>query len=59
MDLQGISSAVNTKLTDDDRLGVRRSKALNTSLKDAVKPRNTSIVKLPANTRVSPFLTKN
>src|SRR5438067_6292669 len=54
MDLQGISSAVNTKLTDDDRLGVRRSKALNTSLESSIKPRNTSIVKLPANSHVSP-----
>ena len=54
MDLQGISSAVNTKLTDDDRLGVRRSKTLNTSLEAGAKPRNTSIIKLPANSHVSP-----
>src|SRR5207248_7557432 len=39
MDLQGIRKTVNTKLTDEDRLGVRRSKTLNKSLKDAVKPR--------------------
>ena len=54
MDLQGIRQTVNTQLTDDDRRGVRRSKALSTSLQGSVKPRNTSIVKLPANTHVSP-----
>jgi Rod binding domain-containing protein len=53
MDLQGIRTTVNTKLTDDDRRGLRRSKALSTSLQASTKPRNTSIVKLPANTHVS------
>ena len=54
MDLAGISSTVNTKLTDDDRAGLRRSKALSTALQAAPKARNTSVVKLPANTHVAP-----
>src|SRR4051795_2327835 len=54
MDLQGIRTTVNKTLTGDDRRGVRRSKPLSTLLQAAVKPRNTSIAKLPPNTQVSP-----
>src|SRR5215831_1175256 len=53
MELAGIRRTVNTTLTGDDHLGLRRSKPLSTSLATSIKPRITSLAKLPPNTHVS------